>query len=170
VRSASAKAAVHLEKGEVMRTSRKKLAAIAGGLAVLAFAGAAFAYFTNSGSGDGTADVGTSSEIELSSPLVGDLYPDGDDVPVTVTIHNPGSGTQYVGTVSGVVETDDGGTPSDASDDCLGSWFEVDDIDYDGELAAGASDTADTNVRMLNVHSSQDACQDLTLDITWSSN
>jgi len=145
-----------------MRTTRKKLAAIAGGLAVLAFAGAAFAYFTNSGSGDGTASVGESSEIALSSPLVGDLYPDGADVPVTVTISNAaGSGAQYVDTVSGVVE--DSGT-------CLGTWFEVDDIVYQDTLAAGASDTAGSNVRMIDSASNQDACQGLTLDITWSSN
>ena len=152
-----------------MRTSRKKLAVVAGGLAVLAFAGAAFAYFTNSGSGTGSASVGSSSEIALSSPLVGDLYPDGADVPVTVTIDNPGSGAQYVDTVSGVVETDDNGTPSTA-DDCLGSWFEVDDITYQDTLAAGGSDTADTNVRMNDSGSNQDACQGDTLTITWSSN
>lgn len=152
-----------------MRTTRKKLAVIAGGLAVIAFAGAAFAYFTNSGSGTGSASVGSSSEIELSSPLVGDLYPDGADVPVTVTIDNPGSGAQYVDTVSGVVETDDNGTPAPA-DDCLGSWFEVDDIVYQDTIAAGGSDTAGTNVRMNDSGSNQDACQGDTLTITWSSN
>lgn len=154
-----------------MRTTRKKLAVIAGGLAVIAFAGAAFAYFTNSGSGTGSASVGESSEIALSSPLVGDLYPDGADVPVTVTISNAaGSGAQYVDTVSGVVETDDNGTPSDATDDCLGSWFEVDDIIYQDTIAAGGSDTAGTNVRMNDSGGNQDACQGDTLTITWSSN
>jgi hypothetical protein len=144
-----------------MRTTRKKLAAIAGGLAVIAFAGAAFAYFTNVGSGDGSATVGTSEEIELSGDVVDLLYPGGADASVTVTIHNPGEGTQYVGTVSGVVE-DNG--------DCDGAWFEVDSFDYNAELAPDATDTQDTDVRMLNADESQDACKDLVMAITWSSN
>jgi len=149
------------EKGEFMRTSRKKLAVIAAGIAVLAFAGAAFAYFTNAGSGSGTASVGTSSEIELSSDLVGTLYPGGPDVPVTVNIHNPGAGNQFVADISGVVE--DNGS-------CLGSWFEVDTINYNTNLDPDASDTADTVVRMLDSGGNQDDCKNLTMDITWSSN
>ena len=129
-------------------------------VAALASVGA-YAYFTASGSGAGTATVGESSGILLSSPLVGDLYPDGADVPVTVTIENPGSGAQYVDTVSGVVE--DNGA-------CLGAWFEVDDILYQDTLAAGASDTADTVIRMVDSGTNQDACQGETVDITWSSN
>ncbi|MGH2795609.1 MAG: hypothetical protein ACRDKG_15055 [Actinomycetota bacterium] len=145
-----------------MRTSRRKLAVVAGGLAVVAFAGAAFAYFTNSGSGSGTASVGSSSEIALSSPLVGDLYPDGADVPVTVTISNAaGQGAQFVDTVSGSV-ADNG--------DCLGSWFEVDDIVYQDTIAAGGSDTAGTNVRMNDSGTNQDECQGDTLTINWTSN
>jgi len=144
-----------------MRTSRKKLAVIAAGIAVLAFAGAAFAYFTNSGSGSGQATVGSSSEIQLSSDTVGDLYPGGADVPVTVDITNPGSGNQYVADISGVVE--DNGA-------CLGSWFEVDTIHYNTDLNPGASDSAVTAVRMNDSGTNQDACQGLTMDITWSSN
>ena len=144
-----------------MRTTRKKLAAIAGGLAVLAFAGAAFAYFTNVGSGDGSATVGTSEEIELSGDVGDLLYPGGPDASVTVAIHNPGEGTQYVGTISGVVE-DNG--------DCDGAWFEVDDIEYNASLDADGSDTADTAVRFVDNDDNQDACKDALMAITWSSN
>jgi hypothetical protein len=140
---------------------KKKLAAIGVAFAVLASAGVAFAYFTHSGSGDGTATVGHSEEILLSSPVVGDLYPDGDDVPVTVTIENQGEGAQFVNVISGVVE-DQG--------DCDGAWFEVDDIDYAATLGQDSNDTADTDVRMVDNGGNQDACQGLTMAITWSSN
>jgi hypothetical protein len=142
-----------------MRRSRK-LTLLAGVVALMLVAGAAFAYFTNTGTGSGTASVGTSSEIELSSPLVGTLYPGGDDVAVTVTIFNPGSGFQMINTVSGAVTT---------NGDCLGTWFVVDDIIYDAELAPGASDTADTAVRMLDSGTNQDVCKGLTMAIVWSS-
>jgi hypothetical protein len=130
-------------------------------VAALASVGA-YAYFTAAGSGTGSASVGSSDAIELSSPLVGDLYPDGADVPVTVTISNAGgSGAQFVDTVSGVV-ADNGA--------CLGSWFEVDPIAYQDTIAAGGSDTAGTNVRMNDSGTNQDACQGLTMTINWSSN
>ncbi len=121
----------------------------------------AYAYFTQAGSGSGTATVGTSSAIQLSSPLVGTLYPGGADVPVTVTIQNPGTGSQYVDTVSGSVQ--DNGL-------CLGSWFQVDSITYQTTLAAGASDTSGTSVRMLDPGTNQDVCKGKTMVITWASN
>jgi len=155
------------------RIKHKKLAVLVSAVAIIALASAAFAYFTNSGTGAGSAGVGTSSTIELSSSLVGTLYPDGPDVDVTVNIHNPGAGSQYVGTISGVVNTNDNGTVTTA-DDCLGSWFEVDDVVYNGTLTAdgtaGDSDTADTVVRMNDSGTNQDNCKLDTMSITWSSN
>jgi len=137
-------------------------------LAVLVVAAAAaiggYAYFSSTGSGSGTASVGTSSNIQLSSPLVGTLYPGGAAVPVTVTIHNPGTGQEYVGTISGAVQN--GGTGGN----CLGSWFTVAPITYNAEVAGGASPTANTTVTMIDSGSNQDACQGATMTINWSSN
>jgi hypothetical protein len=142
-------------------TTKKGAALLAALVVVAASAIGAFAYFTANGSGSGSATVGTSSAIQLSSSPVGTLYPAGADVAVTVNIHNPGSGAQHVGTVSGVVADNAG---------CLGSWFVVDSATYGETLAAGASDTADTNVRMLDSGSDQDVCQGKTMTINWSSN
>lgn len=133
------------------------IVAIAGVMAAVG----AYAYFTNAGTGTGSATVGTSSGVTLSGNAVGLLYPGGVDRPVTVTITNPGSGGQYIGTVSGTV-ADSGG--------CDGDWFEVDSVAYDGTLAPGASDTANTVVRMLDAPTNQDACKNLTMTINWSSN
>jgi hypothetical protein len=133
----------------------------------------AVAWFSSTGTGVGSADVGTSSTIQLSSPNVGNLFPGGVDVPVTVTMHNPGQGDEYVGTVSGVVNTDDNGTPANPADDCLGSWFTVDSVNYNDYLTrnttVGDTDTVNTNVRMNESGGPQDACQGKTLSITWSS-
>ncbi|HEY7602918.1 MAG TPA: hypothetical protein VH760_01565 [Gaiellaceae bacterium] len=121
----------------------------------------AFAYFSSTGSGAGTATVGSSAAVQLSSPSVGPLYPGGGNVPVTVTIHNPGGGSEYVNQVSGSVADNTG---------CLGSWFQVDSVSYAGTLAAGASDTVSTNVRMVDSGTNQDLCQGKSMNITWSSN
>ena len=127
-------------------------------------AGGAFAYFSSTGSGTGTATVGSSSNIQLSSPSVGTLYPGGSAVPVTVTIHNPAAGNEYVGTISGSVA--DGGSGGN----CLGSWFTVAPIVYNTNVSAGTSPTAGTTVTMNESGSNQDACQGATLTINWSSN
>jgi len=142
--------------------SKKGIVALLATLTVVAIAAVgSFAYFTASGAGTGSTTVGHSSAIQLSSPTVGDLYPGGADVPVTITIHNPGSGAQHVGTVSGTVADNLG---------CLGSWFVVDAAVFNGTIGAGASDTAPTHVRMLDSGTSQNVCQDKTLTINWSSN
>ncbi len=141
--------------------TKKRVIVVAVAALAIGLGTSAFAYFTSSGSGTGTATVGSSTDVALTSPSVGPLYPGGADVPVTVTIHNPGSGSEYVSQVSGSVEDNAG---------CLGNWFQVDDISYAGTLAAGASDTASTQVRMLNQNLSQDACQGKSMTISWSSN
>src|SRR4051794_15573633 len=120
----------------------KKIGALLATAVVAIAALRAYAHFTTTGKGPGTAKVGSPSGHALSSPEVGELYPGGPHLPVTVTIDNAaGGGAQYVDTVSGVVE--DNGA-------CLGSWFEVDDIVYQDTIAAGGSDTAATNVRMID--------------------
>jgi hypothetical protein len=121
----------------------------------------AFAYFSSTGAGTGSASVGTSSALELTSDAVGPLYPNGVSVPVDVHIHNPGSGSEYVGHVSGSFVTSGG---------CLGSWFEVDGFDANTNLAAGATTTVQTNVRMLDSGGNQDPCKNASMTINWTSN
>jgi hypothetical protein len=158
------------------RIKHKKLAVLVSTVAILALAGAAFAYFTNSGTGAGSASVGTSSIIQLSSAPVGTLYPGGAAVPVTVNVHNPGAGSQYVGTISGVVNDNTNSTVTTA-DDCLGSWFVVANVDFNGTLtadngAAGGTDegSRNTTVSMNDSGTNQDACKLDSMSITWSSN
>jgi hypothetical protein len=144
--------------------TKRRLIVLAVVAVAIGVAGGAFAYFSSTGSGTGSATVGSSSTVQLSSPNVGTLYPGGAAVPVTVTIHNPGSGNEYVGTISGSVAN--GGT----GNNCLGSWFTVAPIVYNTNVAAGASPTASTTVTMNESGTNQDPCQGATLTINWSSN
>jgi hypothetical protein len=141
--------------------TKKRVIVVAVAALTIGLGASAFAYFTSTGSGTGSATVGTSTAVQLSSPSVGPLYPGGADVPVTVSVHNPGGGNEYVNQITGSVAT---------SGSCLGTWFVVDPINYAAEVAHGATNSAPTNVRMLNVNASQDACQGQTLTINWSSN
>jgi hypothetical protein len=141
--------------------TKKRVIVVAVAALAIGLGTSAFAYFTSTGSGTGSASVGTSSTVQLSGSPVGTLYPGGNQVPVDVTITNPGGGSQYVGHVSGSVATNGG---------CDGTWFQVDGFDLNQTLASGASATVQTNVRMLNVPSSQDACKNASMTINWTSN
>jgi hypothetical protein len=131
-------------------------------LGAVAISGVAFAYFTSGGSGSGSATVGSTSAVQISNDTpAGQLYPGGSAVSVSVHLHNPGSGNEYIGTVSGSVE--DNGS-------CLGSWFTVAPKAYNAEVNAGATNDTTTTISMSDSGGNQDACQGKTLTIDWSSN
>lgn len=141
---------------------RKKVIGVGTALAMLGGAGAAYAWYSSTGSGTGSATVASSSPIELSSPPVSGLAPGGADVVVPVTIHNPGGGAELVNSVSGSFVT---------QGECDGSWFQVDTYAYGVVVPGGATQTPiNVHVRMINAGTYQDACQGKTLTINWTSN
>jgi hypothetical protein len=145
------------------------------GLAVvgaLVIAAGAYAYFTSSGSGTTTATVGASSAITLKGTVTGSLYP-GSSSPVTLTVDNPSSGKQRVGTVSLEKITPDaghsscsvvigGGTPD----------FTMADLVVNKTFAPGSGQavTPGGTLTMNDTGVNQDACQGATLTLTLKSN
>src|SRR6186997_2737307 len=79
--------------------SRQRALVALGCIGALAVAGGAFAYFTSSGSGTGTASVGSASAVTLHATVNSNLFP-GSSSPVSLTVDNPSSGVQRVGTVT----------------------------------------------------------------------
>jgi hypothetical protein len=79
-------------------TKRRAFFALTAAL-VVAIAGGAYAYFTTSGTGTGTASVGANSAVTLHATVTGSLYP-GTSSPVAFTVDNPSSGKQRIGTIS----------------------------------------------------------------------
>lgn len=75
-------------------------AALAGCMVVaLVLAGGAYAYFTATGTGSGTATVGASSAVTITGTAASTLYP-GTSSTVNFTVNNPSSGSQRLGTIS----------------------------------------------------------------------
>jgi len=119
------------------RYLNKKMTAVAltAGL-VLGGGGVAFAFFTSTGSGHGSAAVGTgASNIVFTTDGPATLYPGalGDTAQAFNVIATNGNNVgEYVGSVSvslmtsgsgaGQVVTDEGGTPITG---CLSSWFAI---------------------------------------------
>jgi hypothetical protein len=138
---------------------------VAGGLvATLALGGIAYAYFTNSGGGTGSASVGSSDPVTLVGTTTDALYPAGPGVDVTIEVTNPGNGAQYVQSVSL-----DGVTVDAGHSTCDVSAFSMADVDVLQTLDAGASTEVHGSLQMADNGSSQDDCQGASLTLNLSS-
>jgi hypothetical protein len=152
-------------------TGKRASVALGSTIAVVA-AGVAFAYFTSSGSGTGTATVGSSSAVTLHASISSNLFP-GSSSPVTLTVDNPSSGVQRVGTVSlssisvdgahsGCSTTIGGGNP-----DFTMASVPVNQVFPPGN---GQSVSATGTLAMNETGVNQDACQGATLTLHLTNN
>jgi hypothetical protein len=152
--------------------SRKRAFTVLAAASVLAVSVAAFAYFTSSGSGTGSATVGSSSAVTLHATVSGSLYP-GASSTVSFTVDNPSSGKQRVGTVSlqsisvdaghsGCSTAISGGTPD----------FTMADVAVNKSYGPGNGQavTPTGTLTMNDTGANQDACQGATLTLNLTSN
>jgi hypothetical protein len=152
-------------------TKRRMLIAL-GGVCVLAIATAAYAYFTTTGSGTATATVGTSSAVTLKGTVTGNLYP-GSSSPVALTVDNPSSGKQRVGTISLEKITPDAGHSSCSVVITGGNPdFTMADVVVNKVFGTGNGQavTPSGTLTMNDTGVSQDACQGATLTLTLKNN
>ena len=152
-------------------TKRRAVFALTTALLVVV-AGGAYAYFTTTGSGTGTAAVGSSSAVTLHATITGSLYP-GSSSPVTFTVDNPSSGKQRVGTISLASITADashsecstvitGGTPD----------FTMPAVAVNATFGSGSGQavTPTGTLTMNETNVSQDKCQGATLTLHLTNN
>lgn len=152
--------------------SKKRLVTALASLCALAVAAAAYAYFTSTGSGTATATVGTSSAVTLKGTVTGNLYP-GSSSPVTLTVDNPSSGKQRVGTISLEKITADAGHASCSVTTSGGNPdFTMADVVVNKTYAPGNGQAVTPNgsLAMNDTGVSQDACQGATLTLTLKNN
>ena len=142
----------------------------------------AYAYWTTSGSGSGSATVGTDTGVVLHGSASGLLYPAGPGRTVSFTVDNASSGNQSVSNIH-LVSVDaysdaartiliaGCGGPNSASSD-----FQMADVPVnpatDGNIAAGATGqalTAAGTLYMNNLSSNQDACKNAFLKLNLTS-
>jgi len=162
------------------RFMNKKVVAI--GLAAgmtLGAAGAAFAYFTSTGSGSGSVTTGSASQwtVAAGTTTGTTLYPGTGSQTVPFTITNAGSGDQALTSEtftvaadgSGNVETTAGNTSS-AVPGCLASWYSltpgaVAPVNGTSIVPAGTA-TDSVAVTLTNASVSQNNCQGVSPAIT----
>jgi hypothetical protein len=147
---------------------KKRTLAVLGVVAILALAGAAIAYWTTTGSGEGSGSVASSNgTITLHGAISDQLVPGGSSA-VKYTADNAGSSSLSVGTVHAVVSIDD----AHAKAGCKASDFSIGDTAENQVIAAGASGVAlahDGSISMADTAENQDACQGATVSLALSS-
>lgn len=152
-----------------MRTSTKITAAVGGAALTLATAGVAYAYWTTTGSGAGSATTGTTSDFTITNAATTGtaLSPNGPTQTATFNVHNPGSGAQKANTVVVSIANSDG-TPWTAVSGCSASDYSVGgeladvshSITVNQVLAAGGDSTQQSvTVKMLDTGSDQNGCK-----------
>ena len=152
-------------------TKRRFLFGLTAALLVVAASGA-YAFFTTSGSGTGTASVGSSSAVTLHATVSGSVYP-GTSSPVTFTVDNPSSGKQKVGTITLTSITPDvshsecstvitGGNPD----------FKMPAVAVNSTFGTGNAQavTPTGTLTMNDTGISQDKCQGATLTLNLTNN
>ena len=156
--------------------TRKRALVALSVVAVLATAGAALAFFSSTGSGTGSASVGSSTHftVAVSPATGGPLLPGSGTENLSYTVNNPGAGSQNLSSTSAAVASSGGnittnGTPVPG---CLAADFTATNTKptpMPQVLVGGATSTAGSvSVTMQDSGANQDACQGKTPDITVS--
>jgi hypothetical protein len=142
---------------------------------VLASGGAAFAYFTSTGSGTGSANVGSAGSWSVSQDdPSGTIYPGSGSTVITFDVTNNGSGDQQYSSATASVNSSGGditqsGTPVSG---CLAAWFSA-TVTQDPHLGedVNAGNTVQVTVKVTMPSDSsdnQDACENANPDVTLS--
>jgi hypothetical protein len=148
------------------RFTKKSLFAALGVVSVVVIGGLAYAYWTGSGSGTASSDVGTSGTVVLSGTAPAGIAP-GTSVPVTFTAANSGTAASQVTSVHMVSIAADAGHGA-----CATADFSMADTTQNHQVPAGA--TAEPmpvtgSLVYANTPISQDACKGATMTLTLTS-
>jgi hypothetical protein len=140
----------------------KKRAAIAlAAVLTITSAGIAFAYWSSTGSGIGSATTGDSVAFTIASETaVGTLAPGSEGQTVAFTVTNPGEGTQYLTQVT-VAIADAEGVAWVPTGTCLLADYTatVSTAPAVGSIVAGGTVDGVATVTLANTTANQDDCQ-----------
>jgi len=138
---------------------RKRILVPVVAIAAIAVAGIAVAYFTASGTGSGTATVGSAAGVTIENVSIDStLYPGGSST-VRFTVRNSSSDTAV--TVDKVVadtSTYANGI-SGLPDGCAASDFSFGDVTVNASIAADGTTDSSGTLRFADSGRNQDACQ-----------
>jgi len=153
-----------------MRKSTKITAALGGAALTVATAGAAYAYWTTTGGGTGSASTTNGGAVISVVGSAGAVAPGAPDQAITGTVSNTGTAAGYVNTVTAsVVDT------TNAACDATNFSIVGDPASVAKDLAtSGAASSSSFSGQALHfvnkADTAQDACKNVTVHLSFSSN
>ena len=147
-------------------------AVVAAGAVLLVAAAGAYAYWTTTGSGTGSAADGTTVAITVNqTSVITGLYPGGPAAALSGNFDNTNPGAVRVGTVTAslVDVTGSVGTPA-----CTIADFQQNNpaASVNAEIVSGNGVGAwsGPSVQLLNSGTNQDACKNASVNLSYTSN
>lgn len=155
-------------------TTKKKITAVLAVLGLCAISTAAYAYWTTTGAGSGTATAGNVTPVTVvqTSTLTA-MYPGDTAQTLSGNFNNPNPGSAYVTSVTASVGTITKATGAaagtcDATDFTLANPTMTVGSDVPSGTAKGAWTGA--TIKFTNKATNQDACKNATVAISYTSN
>ena len=135
-------------------------------------AGTAFAYWTTSGTGTGSAATGTSAVVTVAqTSTVSNLVPGGPAQAVDFSIDNPQPTAQYITSVSiAIASITSGGNPV-AGSACSAADFDIVQptaINQDVNPGVTPFTTKGATIAMKNTNYNQNGCKSVTLNLSFT--
>lgn len=151
-----------------MKFNRKRAAAVATGAALtFIVGGVAFAYWTTSGSGSGSAATGNTSPITINSAAVTGLYPGTTPTAISGTFTNPNPGQVYVNQVT--VKVDPAWTLG-TTNPCTAADFAVTQPTATARQIVTGDTWSGATIQLKNLATNQDNCKGVTVPLLFTSN
>jgi hypothetical protein len=142
-------------------TKKKALVAGIATVVVVGGASAALAFWSTTGTGNGSATTGTSTAlvVTVADLTAGDLSPNGPTDNVTFTVQNTNSGAQnYSNAVATVTSTSNAG--------CTAADFNISNLATTyGDLQPNATANGSFDLKMIDTGLNQDACKGVTVHL-----
>jgi hypothetical protein len=150
----------------MLQSKKRRVLATLGAVGAVLAVGVAVAYFTTTGSGTGSATVGTSAAVTIHGTTGTSLFP-GTSTTVSFTVDNPSGGFQRVNEIHLESVTTDAGHSA-----CLMSDFTMPNVTVNQVFPSGNGQavTATGTLSMANTAQNQDACQAAPLTLHLTSN
>jgi hypothetical protein len=157
--------------GRVM--TRRRILVLVGVVAVLGAAIGAYAYWTQGGTGTGTATAGNTSAITVNqTSSVTGLYPGGPAATLSGNFTNPNSGSVQISSITAVVSSITNGSSDGSKPACTSADFTIGGSVGTTTIPAGTGvgSWSGLTVQLLNTNANQDNCKGATANITYTAN
>ncbi|TML88257.1 MAG: hypothetical protein E6G08_08380 [Actinobacteria bacterium] len=153
--------------------SRRSIFLLAGVVAVLGLAVGAYAYWTQGGTGTGTASADTTSAITVNqTSSVSGLYPGGPAATLSGTFDNPNASAVRISSITAVVSSITNGSSDSSKPACVATDFSI-----GGSVGtvtvpsgSGVGTWSGLTIQLLNTAANQDNCKGATANISYTAN